>query len=167
MTKDRSSTFTVYAYSKLPNQANIMTVRILGKLSECGIVLPFYSFKIPAGFPNPAADHIEQDFSFDRLMDVRAPHIYVAQIDGSSMQGIGIFDGDLIVVDRSLTAVHGSIVIASVNGEPLCKRLTMQGQNVVLISENPGYAPRYILEGEELVIWGVVKHGVRTFNLTS
>ncbi|AKF45365.1 protein UmuD [Pseudomonas syringae pv. syringae str. B301D-R] len=71
------------------------------------------------------------------------------------MQGIGIFDGDLIVVDRSLTAVHGSIVIASVNGEPLCKRLTIQGQSVVLISENPGYAPRYILEGEELVIfWG-------------
>ncbi|MGE1072702.1 LexA family protein [Pseudomonas fragariae (ex Marin et al. 2024)] len=88
-------------------------------------------------------------------MDVRAPHIDVAEIDGNSMQGIGIFDGDLIVVDRSLTAVHGSIVIASVNGEPLCKRLTIQGQSVVLISENPGYAPRYILEGEELVIfWG-------------
>ncbi|KPW12226.1 Error-prone repair protein UmuD [Pseudomonas syringae pv. apii] len=45
--------------------------------------------------------------------------------------GGGIFDGDLIVVDRSLTAVHGSIVIASVNGEPLCKRLTIQGQSVV------------------------------------
>ncbi|WP_050554443.1 LexA family protein [Pseudomonas syringae] len=131
-----------------------MSVRILGKLSECGIILPFYSFKIPAGFPNPAADHIEQDFSFDRLMDIRATHIYVAQIDGNSMQGIGIFDGDLIVVDRSLTAVHCSIVIASVNGEPLCKRLTMQGQSVVLISENPRYAPRYILEGEELVIGG-------------
>ncbi|RMP17510.1 Ultraviolet light resistance protein A [Pseudomonas amygdali pv. lachrymans] len=96
-------------------------------------------------------------------MDVRAPHIYVAQIDGDSMKGVGIFDGDLIVVDRSLKAGNGSIVIAAVNGEPVCKRLCIQGENVILMSENSGYTPRYILEGEELMIWGVVRHGVRTF----
>ncbi|RMT11230.1 Ultraviolet light resistance protein A [Pseudomonas amygdali pv. lachrymans] len=153
----------LYVYTVNFNQAFIMNVRILGRLSESGLLLPFYSFKIPAGFPNPAADHIEQDFSFDRLMDVRAPHIYVAQIDGDSMKGVGIFDGDLIVVDRSLKAGNGSIVIAAVNGEPVCKRLCIQGENVILMSENSGYTPRYILEGEELMIWGVVRHGVRTF----
>ncbi|RMO63809.1 RulA, partial [Pseudomonas amygdali pv. eriobotryae] len=65
----------------------LMNVKILGRLCESGKVIPLYTFKIPAGFPNPAADHIEQDFSFDRLMDLRAPHIYVAKIDGDSMEG--------------------------------------------------------------------------------
>ncbi|WP_235811930.1 S24 family peptidase, partial [Pseudomonas syringae] len=50
---------------------------------------------------NSAADHIEQDFSFDRLMDLRAPHIYVAKIDGDSMEGAKIFHDSLVVVDRS------------------------------------------------------------------
>ncbi|RMR20819.1 ultraviolet light resistance protein A [Pseudomonas syringae pv. persicae] len=69
------------------NQVGIMNVKILGRLCRSGKVVPLYTFKIPAGFPNPAADHIEQDFSFDRLMDLRALHIYVAKIDGDSMEG--------------------------------------------------------------------------------
>nr|WP_255302210.1 S24 family peptidase [Pseudomonas syringae] len=78
-----------------------MNVKILGRLCRSGKVIPLYTFKIPAGFPNPAADHIEQDFSFDRLMDLRAPHIYVAKIDGDSMEGAKIFHDSLVVVDRS------------------------------------------------------------------
>ncbi|WP_057401441.1 LexA family protein [Pseudomonas amygdali] len=131
-----------------------MNVRILGRLSESGLLLPFYSFRIPAGFSNPAAAHIEQDFSSDRLMDVRAPYIYVAQIDSDSMRGIGIFDADLIAVDRSLKAGHKSIVIAAVNGEPMCKRLCIKGDDVSLQSENPSYAARYILKVEELMFGG-------------
>ncbi|KPZ18374.1 LexA family protein [Pseudomonas syringae group genomosp. 3] len=139
-----------------------MKVRILGRPTESGLLLPFYLFKIPAEFPNPAAAHIEQDCSFDRLVEVRTPHIYVAQID-DSMTSIGIFDADLIAVDRSLKAGHESIVIAAVNGEQMCKRLRIKGDNVILQSENPNYSARYILEDEELMFWGVVRHGARTF----
>ncbi|WP_236693201.1 LexA family protein, partial [Pseudomonas syringae group genomosp. 3] len=78
-----------------------MNVKILGRLCGSGKVIPLYTFKIPAGFPNPAADHIEQDFSFDRLMDLRAPHIYVAKIEGDSMEGAKIFHDSLVVVDCS------------------------------------------------------------------
>nr|AAG39341.1 RulA [Pseudomonas amygdali pv. lachrymans] len=140
-----------------------MNVKILGRLSESGKVIPFYSFKIPAGFPNPAADHIEQDFSFDRLMDLRAPHIYAAKIDGDSMEGAKIFHDSLVVVDRSRTPSSGSIVIAALNNEPLCKILILQGDHVVLKSANPAYPARHILEGDELSIWGVVRHGVTSF----
>ena len=63
----------------------------------------------------------------------------------------GIFDGDLAVVDRSIEAVHGHIVIALLNTEPLCKRLCLRGKDVILLSENPKYPPRYVMDGDELV----------------
>ncbi|RMN13531.1 Ultraviolet light resistance protein RulA, partial [Pseudomonas savastanoi pv. glycinea] len=91
----------VHTVDSVPCQVRLMNVKILGRLCGSGKVIPFYTFKIPAGFPNPAADHIEQDFSFDRLMDLRAPHIYVAKIDGDSMEGAKIFHDSLVVVDRS------------------------------------------------------------------
>ncbi|WP_397453148.1 LexA family protein [Pseudomonas sp. NA-150] len=139
-----------------------MSITFLGPLQEGGAQLPFYSFKVPAGFPSPAADHIERQISLDQLLDIRAPHVYLVRIEGSSMEGAGIYDGDLAVVDRSITAEHGHIVIAAVNSEPVCKRLCKQGTQIVLKSENAGFPPRYILEGDELIIWGVVTFSVRS-----
>jgi DNA polymerase V len=139
-----------------------MSFTILGPLADGGTKLPLCSFKVPAGFPSPAADHIEQQISLDELLNIRAPHIYLVSIDGESMQGAGIFDGDLAVVDRSLEAVHGSIVVALLNNDPICKRLCMRGNDVVLMSENPKYPPRYVMESDELAIWGVITYSVRS-----
>lgn len=138
-----------------------MTITILGPLAATGEQLPLYSFQVPAGFPSPAADHIEKHISLDELFEIRAPHVYLAKIDGDSMQGAGIYSGDLIIVDRSLYATHGDIVIAALNSEPVCKRLHMRDNNVVLMSENTKYPARHVLEGDELVVWGVVKYSVR------
>ena len=138
-----------------------MSFTILGPLAERGITLPLYAFKVPAGFPSPAADHIEKHISLDELLDIRAPHVYLIHIDGHSMEGAGIYDGDLAVVDRSMTPVHGHIIVAAINGEPVCKRLNIRGNDIILTSENPKYPPRYILEGDELVVWGVITSSVR------
>lgn len=138
-----------------------MSVHIVRPAQDGGAQLPLYSFKVPAGFPNPAADHIEKHISLDELLDIRAPHIYLVRIEGDSMQGAGIFDGDIVVVDKSISAQHGHVVIAAVNCEPVCKRLCKSDGNIILRSENVGYPPRYILEGDELVIWGVVTFSVR------
>ncbi|MCU1724511.1 LexA family protein [Pseudomonas sp. 5P_5.1_Bac1] len=138
-----------------------MSFSILGQLSKGGHRLPLYSFQVPAGFPSPAADHIEKHISLDELFEIRAPHVYLVKIEGDSMQGAGIYSGDLVVVDRSLYAEHGDIVIAALNTEPVCKRLHMRDNVVILMSENPKFPPRHVLEGDELVIWGVVKYSVR------
>jgi DNA polymerase V len=87
--------------------------------------------------------------------------MYLVRIDGNSMIGAGIFSGDLVAVDRSIEAEHGHIVIAAINSEPVCKRLHKRGQEVILLSENRAFAPRYVLEGDELTIWGVVTFSVR------
>ena len=138
-----------------------MSVTILGPLSGAGEQLALYSFRIPAGFTSPAADHIEKHISLDEVFDIRAPHVYLAKIEGESMQDAGIFCGDLVIVDRSLNAEHGDIVIAGLNSEPVCKRLHMRDNTIILLSANSKYPPRYVMEGDELVIWGVVTYSVR------
>lgn len=92
-----------------------MNVAILGPLAGGGVSLPLYSSAVSAGFPSPAADHLEKLISLDELFEIRAPHVYLAKILGDSMQGAGIFNGDLVIVDRSKTARHGDIVIAALN----------------------------------------------------
>lgn len=139
-----------------------MSFTVMGCVAEGSTPLPMYSFRIPAGFPSPAADHIEQQISLDQILDIKAPHIYLVRIEGSSMEGAGIFDGDLAIVDRSIAPEHGHIVIAAVNSEPLCKRLNKRGDEIVLTSENPRYPARHILEGDELLVWGVVTFSVRS-----
>ncbi|MBV2132226.1 translesion error-prone DNA polymerase V autoproteolytic subunit [Pseudomonas sp. MAP12] len=131
------------------------------RLAPGGQPLPLYGFRIPAGFPSPAQDHLEREISLDEILDIRAPHTYLVRAAGDSMQGAGIFDSDLMVVDRSREAQANDIVIAALNSEPLVKRLAYDGRQVVLRAENPRYAPRYILEGDELTIWGVVRFSVR------
>jgi len=135
---------------------------ILGQIAEGGVKLPLCSFQVPAGFPSPAADHIEQHISLDEVLNIRAPHVYLVSITGESMQGAGIFEGDLAVVDRSLEPAHGHIVVALLNNDPICKRLCIRGKDVILMSENPKYPPRYILESDELSIWGVITGSVRS-----
>lgn len=139
-----------------------MSYSILGRIAEVGRKLPLCLFQVPAGFPSPAADHIEAHISLDEMLNIRAPHVYLVKITGESMQGAGIFDGDLAVVDRSLEPAHGHIVVALLNNDPLCKRLCIRGKDVILLSENPKYPPRYVLEGDELAIWGVIIGSVRS-----
>lgn len=126
-----------------------------------GGALPLFSFRVPAGFPSPAQDHIERDISLDELLGLRLPQVFLVRVCGDSMNGAGIFDGDLGIVDRSVEAKHGHIVVAALNNEPLVKRLCRENEAVVLRSENPAFAPRYVLEGDELMIWGVMNYSVR------
>ncbi|MBV4520866.1 S24 family peptidase [Pseudomonas sp. SWRI74] len=139
-----------------------MSFSILGPISAGGVKLPVCSFRVPAGFPSPAADHIEQHLSLDEVLNIRAPHVYLVAITGESMQGAGIFEGDLAVVDRSIEPAHGHVVVALLNNEPICKRLCKRGNDIVLLSENSRYPARYVLEGDELSIWGVITSTVRS-----
>jgi len=139
-----------------------MSFTSLGPISEDGIPLPLCTFKVPAGFPSPAADHIEKEISMDQLLNIRAPHVYLVTIDGDSMQGAGIFPGDLAVVDRGVEPVHGHVVVALLNNEPICKRLCLRGKSVILQSENPRNPDLHVMEGDDLSIWGVITYTVRS-----
>lgn len=138
-----------------------MSVRFLGLLGPSLIELPFFLAKVPAGFPSPAADYLESRISLDELFDTRAPHIYLVKIDGDSMNGAGLYSGDLVTVDRISEAKHGDIVIAALNGEPICKRLHCKGKEVILQPENSAFPKRFILETDDMVVWGAVRYMIR------
>ena len=138
-----------------------MQIKLIAQAAPSTEKLPFYANLIPAGFPSPAQDHLEGSISIDELLDIRAPHTYIARASGNSMLGVGIYDRDLLIVDRARMPEPGQIVIAALNGEPLVKIYDVQQGQVLLRSANTAYAPRYLLEGDELGVWGVVTHSVR------
>ncbi|MDY1534576.1 S24 family peptidase [Pseudomonas aeruginosa] len=104
---------------------------------------------------------MEHKLSLDALLDLQTPHTYVVSVSGDSMTGAGIFDGDHLIVSRAITARPGHVVVACLNGDVLVKRLAQKQGQFILQSENPAYSPRYILESDELTIWGVVTHSLR------
>src|SRR5690606_10584978 len=137
---------------------------IIGPISHSTIELPFYACRVPAGFPSPAQDHMDQPLSLGERMDVDAPHTYLVKASADSMIGVGIFDGVFMAVIRELDAVAGHIVIAALNGEVCVKRLTRRGDQYVLESANPKYLARFIMEGDEFEVWGVVTGCMRRFH---
>ncbi|KRW65137.1 LexA family protein [Stutzerimonas nitrititolerans] len=138
-----------------------MPVSILGPAAPSSIILPFFSFCVPAGFPSPAQDHMEGTISLDELMDIRAPHTYMARADGDSMVDVGIFDRDILIISRGRSAERGEVVIAALDNEPLVKIFDRKDDQVVLRSANRKFPPRYLLESEELQVWGVVSFSIR------
>ncbi|MHB1944295.1 MAG: LexA family protein [Metallibacterium sp.] len=117
-----------------------------------------FSAAVPAGFPSPADDYVQECIDLNRHL-IRQGHeaaTFILRVEGWSMLGAGIHDGDEIVVDRALTPSEGRIVVAVVNGQLTIKRLRFREGQPVLIAENPHFADRTFAEGEELEIWGVV-----------
>jgi DNA polymerase V len=111
---------------------------------------------ISAGFPSPAEDYADRRLDINEYLVRNPVSTFFFSVQGDSMQGAEIFDGDILVVDRSISPVHGHVVVAFLNGERLVKRLHRRGGRVALVAENPAYPPIELQEGAELVIWGVV-----------
>ena len=87
---------------------------------------------------------------------------FFARAQGHSMTGAGIHDGDLLIIDRSLTARCGDIVIALLDGELLVKRLKREGAKVFLVSEHPDYPPLRLKPEQTLDVWGVVTQSIHS-----
>ena len=122
--------------------------------------LPLFSYRVPAGFPSPATDHLEGLFDLNRLLLRHPDATYLLRVSGESMAGAEIHTGDLLAVDKHLEADHNHIVVAVVNGECTVKRLVRDGAKWWLKPENPAYQPYEITDTDELRIWGVVTHVV-------
>lgn len=137
------------------------TAEFICSLNHSTSELPLFLDRVPAGFASPAQDYLEARLSLDELLDINAPQTFIARAMGDSMTGAGIFDGDLLVVNKAKDAKHGHIVVACINGEHFVKRLEKEGDTWVLRAESPKYPPRYIMEADELRIWGVVSSSIR------
>lgn len=118
--------------------------------------LPLFSSSVPAGFPSVADDHMECRLDLNEHLIQHPSATFFARVSGHSMINAGIHDGDLLVVDRSLEAVSGKVVVAAVNGELTVKRYLKQANKAFLMPENKDYQPIEISSGHDVHIWGVV-----------
>lgn len=119
--------------------------------------------RISAGFPSPAADYAEDGLDLNDYLVRNKPASFMFTVKGDSMVNAGIFEGDKVIVDRSINAKNNDIVVAVVNGEYTIKRLYKTVSKVELRPENPAYQPIVFKEGSELEIWGVVVGVVRRY----
>ena len=120
--------------------------------------VPLYSSKVQAGFPSPGDDYIERYLDLNQQLIKHPAATFVVTATGDSMTGAGIHSGDMLIVDKSLEAQHGKIVIAALNGELTVKRLSRVRGRVQLLPENSKYKPIDITDEQDLVIWGIVTH---------
>lgn len=120
--------------------------------------LPLFSSRVPAGFPSPADDYIEDWLDLNEYLVKHPAATIFARANGTSMVNAGILDKALLVVDRAITPQDGDIVIAAVNGEHTCKILDKKAK--VLRSANLTYPPIPIHEDIDCQIVGVVVHAV-------
>ena len=120
------------------------------------ISLPIFTSRVQAGFPSPADDHLEDTLDLNTHLIRHKESTFFVRSQGESMLGAGIHPGDILVVDKSLIAKSGKIVIAMVDGEFTVKRLNKYKGKITLKAENPEFKDIVINEGSELIIWGVV-----------
>lgn len=124
--------------------------------------IPLYASKVQAGFPSPADDYVECSLDLNKELIRHPSATFILIAAGDSMIDAGIHPGDKLIVDRSVEAVDGKIVIAALAGELTVKRLSRRGNRVQLLPANPKFKPIDISEESELVIWGVVMHIIHT-----
>lgn len=117
--------------------------------------LPIFLGRLPAGFPSPADDYAESKLDLNKHLIKHPAATFFVRVTGDSMIDTGIHSGDLLVVDRSLEAVDGNVIVAALDGELVCKRLEKRGA-VRLLPANRNYSPIVIQDGQDFSIWGVV-----------
>ncbi len=127
--------------------------------------IPLATERIAAGFPSPAQDDIEQALDLNEYLIRNENATFIVKANSLSMLDAGIDINDPLIVDRSIPAKSGDIVIALIDNDFTVKRLMIDSQfqptKVWLKAENPDYQNIYIEEGQELVIWGVVTYNLK------
>ena len=119
---------------------------------------------VAAGFPSPAENYIEEKLNLDKHLVKNKESTFFVRVSGDSMINIGIFDNDILVVDRSLIPVRQSIVIASIDGELVVKKLVKDKikKDFYLKSENKNYPDIRLNSNSDTIIWGIVTYTIHS-----
>ena len=124
-------------------------------------LLPFHLNKAGAGFPSPATDYVEDDIDLNNHLIKNIPSTFLIRAQGKSMNSVGIHDGDLLVVDKSLNPKNFSTVIVNVNEELVVKSFIKEKDQSFLTSGSKKIKDKINLtENPEIFIWGVVTYAI-------
>ena len=125
-------------------------------------LIPFHLNKVGAGFPSPATDYVEDDINLNTHLIKNIPSTFLIRAQGKSMNSVGIHDGDLLVVDKSLNPKNFSTVIANINEELVVKSFLRENNQNFLTSGSKKMKDKINLtENSEIFIWGVVTYVIQ------
>jgi len=111
-------------------------------------------------FPSPAADFAEGRLSLDEHLIENKDATFFFRMSGGTLAGFGIHDGDLLVVDRAVEPTDLNVVVAVIDGEFLIRQICYAPEGVRLRTDSPGQSDIVIGAGQELTVWGVVRHSI-------
>jgi len=127
------------------------------------LTVPFYLHKAGAGFPSPATDYIEEDVDLNIHLIKNVPATFIIRVQGKSMTDVGIYDGDLLVVDKSLKPKNFSTVVANVHDELVVKNFVKEKDEQFLASGSKKIEDKIIINNDsEIFIWGVVTYVIHS-----
>jgi len=127
------------------------------------LTVPFYLHKAGAGFPSPATDYIEEDVDLNIHLIKNVPATFIIRVQGKSMMDVGIYDGDLLVVDKSLKPKNFSTVVANVHDELVVKNFVKEKDKQFLTSDSKKIEDKIIINNDsEIFIWGVVTYVIHS-----
>lgn len=127
------------------------------------ILIPLSSESISAGFPSPAQDFSEHSIDLNLALIRNPSSTFFSRVSGDSMKDIGIHDGDLLVVDKSLEPVDNKIAVCFIDGEFTLKRINIEDDYCLLMPANDNYKPIKVNEDNDFVIWGIVTYVIKEF----
>jgi DNA polymerase V len=117
-----------------------------------------YSGSVSCGFPSPADEYLDGPLDLNDLLVKKPAATFFVRAKGDSMIDEGIFEGDILIIDRSIQPRSGQVVLAVINGEFTLKRLIKNGSQIILQPENPKYTPIQITAEMDFQVWGVAIH---------
>lgn len=127
------------------------------------VQIPFFDVGISAGFPSPADDFIELTIDLNKEIIKNKDTTFFAKVKGHSMKNVGINDGDLLVIDKSLEPKNNRIAVCQIDGEFTVKRIKIEKGIVWLIAENEDYKPIKVTSENDFLIWGIVTNAIKSF----
>lgn len=135
------------------------TKKIISNVTKSASI-PYFGHLVNAGFPSPADDFLEKHIDLNEYLIKNKAATFLVRVSGNSMQGVGIVDNDILIIDRSIQARHNHIILAILDGEFTVKRLIKKGKSIILQPENTCYKPIEVSPEQEFKIWGVVTFAI-------
>ncbi len=129
--------------------------------TDTSLELPMAGAGVSAGFPSPAEDHRGLKLDLNKLLIDNPSATFFARVSGVSMVGDGVDDGDLLVIDRSITPYNGCLAVCFIDGEFTLKRYENHGDYALLVPANDNYAPIKVTPDEDFQIWGIVRYLIK------
>ncbi len=136
---------------------------IYSALTETALNLPFVNNGISAGFPSPALDFVDLTIDLNLHLIKHPSSTFYGLVKGHSMKNIGINDGDLLVIDKSIEPIDNKIAVCYIDGEFTLKRIKLEKNQCWLIPENENYKTIKVTEENDFLIWGIVTYVIKSF----